>query len=238
MADLRRLPTAQMDDAELARAAASGEPRAAALVWDRYSSMVRGILRRSLGPSNDVDDLVQDVFLGFFRKVQDLRDPSALKSFLIGITLRTAGSSLRRKRVRRWLSLSATGELPDTDPTIPNPEARRALARLYEVLDQIDDKSRLAFVLRHFEGYELTEVAEGLGCSLATAKRCLAKAQDRVHAIVRREPLLAHYLSAATGDAAGDETTTDGTYEARATGKAGVNAGAKDLEAASGTEND
>ncbi len=198
MADLHRLPTAPMDDADLARAAAAGDPRAAAMVWDRYSSMVRGILCRSIGPSSDVDDMVQDVFLGFFRKVSDLRDPSALKSFLIGITLRTAGSALRRKRVRRWLSLSATGELPDTDPTISDPEARRSLRKLYEVLDQIDDKSRMAFVLRHFEGYELTEVAEGLGCSLATAKRCLTRAQDRVHALVKREPLLAHYVIAAT----------------------------------------
>jgi RNA polymerase sigma-70 factor (ECF subfamily) len=185
-----------MDDAELARAAAARDPRAAALVWDRYSTMVRGILRRSLGPSNDVEDMVQDVFLGFFRKIEDLRDPSALKSFLIGITLRTAGSALRKRRVRRWLSLTPTGSLPDTDPTVPNPEARRALAKLYEVLDQIDDRSRLAFVLRHFEGHELTEVAEELGCSLATTKRCLARAQERVHAMVKREPLLAAYVTA------------------------------------------
>ena len=45
------------------------------------------------------------------------------------------------------------------------------MKRLYEVLDKIDDRGRMAFVLRHLEGYELTEVAEALGCSLATTKR-------------------------------------------------------------------
>jgi RNA polymerase sigma-70 factor (ECF subfamily) len=84
--------------------------------------------------------------------------------------------------------------MPEGEGTTDDPEAKRALKRLYEVLDKIDDRGRLAFTLRFFEGYELTEVAEALGCSLATTKRALAKTQERVHALVKREPLLAPYL--------------------------------------------
>lgn len=156
--------------------------------------MVRGMLRRSLGPSNDVEDLVQEVFLGFFQSVKDLRDPAAMRSFLIGITLRTAGSSLRRKRVRRWLFLTDTGAVPEVSGAADDTDAREALTRLYAVLDKIDDQGRLAFVLRHFEGYELTEVASALDCSLATIKRKLAKSQERVHAMLARDPVLAKYI--------------------------------------------
>src|SRR5580700_3636953 len=207
MAVVRRLPSSvPIDDGALARLAAEKDPRAAAALWDRYATLVRGILRRTLGPSADVEDLVQDAFIGLFRTLPGLRDPDALRSFVVGTALRVARSELRRRRVRRWLSLTPTGLLPDSaQPGATDPEARRAVKRLYEVLDQVDDRGRMAFVLRHLEGYELTEVAEALGCSLATTKRLLAKAQDRVNAMVARDPLLAPYARDAENVAGGDD---------------------------------
>ncbi len=149
MAVVRRLPSsAPTDDAALARLAAEKDPRAAAALWDRYASLVRGILRHTLGPSADVEDLVQDAFIGLFRTLPGLRDPDALRSFVVGTALRVARSELRRRRVRRWLALTPTGAMPDTaQPGASDPEARRAVKRLYEVLDQIDDRGRMAFVL-------------------------------------------------------------------------------------------
>jgi RNA polymerase sigma-70 factor (ECF subfamily) len=207
MAVIRRLPnSATIDDAALARLAAEKDPRAAAALWDRYATLVRGILRRTLGPIAEVEDLVQEAFIGMFRTLGGLRDPEALRSFIVGTAIRTARSELRRKRVRRWLSLTPTGTLPDSEQEGGvDPEARRAVKRLYEVLDTIDDRGRMAFVLRHMEGYELTEVAEAIGCSLATTKRALTKAQDRVSAMVKRDPLLAPYAREGTGDSIDDE---------------------------------
>jgi RNA polymerase sigma-70 factor (ECF subfamily) len=211
MAVIRRLPNAAtIDDAALARLAAEKDPRAAAALWDRYATLVRGILRRTLGPVAEVEDLVQEVFIGMFRTLGGLRDPEALRSFVVGTAIRTARSELRRKRVRRWLSLTPTGTLPDAEQTVGlDPEARRAVKRLYEVLDTIDDRGRMAFVLRYMEGYELTEVAEALGCSLATTKRALAKAQDRVNAMVKRDPLLAPYARQSEGAAGTDDDGTE-----------------------------
>ena len=213
MAVIRRLPnSATIDDAALARLAAAKDPRAAAALWDRYSTLVRGILRRTLGPVAEVEDLVQEAFIGMFRTLGGLRDPDALRSFIVGTAIRTARSELRRKRVKRWLSLTSTGQLPDhEEPGAVDPEARRAVKRLYEVLDTIDDRGRMAFVLRHMEGYELTEVAEALGISLATTKRALAKAQERVNAIVKRDPLLAPYARQGNDDDDDDDGSDEGT---------------------------
>jgi len=213
MAVVRRLPSnVPIDDGALARLAAEKDPRAAAALWDRYATLVRGILRRTLGPSADVEDLVQDAFIGLFRTLPGLRDPDALRSFVVGTALRVARSELRRRRVRRWLSLTSSGAMPDAaQEGASDPEARRAVKRLYEVLDKIDDRGRMAFVLRYIEGYELTEVAEALGCSLATTKRLLVKAQERVNAIVRRDPLLAPYVNDA--GAANDALNEGGEEE-------------------------
>lgn len=185
---------APLEDAALARAAADGDPAAAGILWDRFATLVRGVLRRSLGPHCDVDDQVQEVFIRLFRQVGTLRDATALRSFVIGITIRVAQTELRRRRVRRWLTLSDSGELPEVGEVVVDEDAREALARLYAILDKVDDESRLVFVLRHIQLLELTEVAEAVGISLATTKRRLTKVVARVRAMVGRDPILARYL--------------------------------------------
>jgi RNA polymerase sigma-70 factor (ECF subfamily) len=180
-------------DVELYHRLVRGDPRAPVLAWRAYSVMVRGLVVRSLGPAAEVEDLVQDVFAVFFRKVPALKDPAALRSFLFGITLREIRTELRRRRVRKWLTLSHTGE-PVEIAAAGDENARHAFERLHRMLEALDTRSHLAFVLRHFEGYELVEVADALSCSLATVKRVLSAAESRVWSLAAQDPYLAPYL--------------------------------------------
>lgn len=197
------LPLSATDDAALARAAAQGHPGAAPIIWRRFSPLVRRLLRRMLGPGSEVDDRVQDTFLRFFRVAKDLRDPSMLTSFIVGIAVRVARAELRRRRLRRWLQLSPSGALPEVAGNSPDPASRAALVRLYEILDQVDDRSRTLFVLRFIEGLELTDISATLGCSLATTKRHLARATHRILTSAQRDPALSAYLTAEVGASAG-----------------------------------
>ena len=200
LASVHPLPRARPTDAALAGAAMAGEPAAAGIVWERFSPLVRGLIRRSLGPEGDVEDHVQDVFLRFFEQVGELRDPAAVRSFLVGITVRVLRGELRRRRVRRWLRLTDAGEMPDAPAPPGDDDAREALRRLYRLLDGIEDDARLAFALRFVEGLELTEVAASLGASLATTKRRLAKVSARVLAAAKNDPVLVGYLALAPGE--------------------------------------
>jgi RNA polymerase sigma-70 factor, ECF subfamily len=186
-------------DAQLVAAALQGHGGAASAIWERYVVLVRSILRRSLG-MRDVEDQTQEVFLRLFDSLPNLRDPSALKSFVFGIALRVAGTELRHRRMQWWLRLTPTGEPADNQLAHhDDPEAKVALGRLYAILDQLGTRARLAFVLRYVEGMELTEVAAALEISLATTKRQLARAASRVFAMVEHDPALAQYLPQAGG---------------------------------------
>ena len=193
------LPAADLsaiDDAGLVRAILGGDPRAPRVLWDRHARLVYRILRRSLGQQDEVEDLVQEVFLNLFRRLPTLREPRALPGFLITITTLTLRHELRRRWVRRWMTLGSKQDI-DRDPRVvhPNPEARQAVSRLYTILDRLGREERLAFVLRFIEGMELTEVAAALGLSLATAKRRLVRARTRVNHHIGRDPGLAAYLA-------------------------------------------
>ena len=129
----RFAPDRALDDAALVRTAQAGKHDAILLVWDRYASLVRGVLRRSLGPQGDVEDLVQEVFIGFHRNVGNLRDPSALSGFLVSIASRLAISEIRKRKVRSFLRLTDDGELPERAAV--SDDGPEALGRLYALLD-------------------------------------------------------------------------------------------------------
>lgn len=201
--DVARAPVARLpapalagaDDATLARALMAKDQTAPRVAWSRFAPLVRRILRRSLGPQHEVEDIVQDVFLCLFERVHTLRDPVALKAFVIAIAVRTARYELRRARVRRWVGLSRTAELPDLRVVNADTSSQHALIHFYRTLDRINTRDRTAFVLRFVEGMEAAEVAAALDVSVPTARRCFTRAWQRVTFLAQRDPFLVDYLS-------------------------------------------
>jgi RNA polymerase sigma-70 factor (ECF subfamily) len=183
------------DDETLVRGLIAKHPHAARIAWERFSPMVRRIVRRTLGPANDAEDLVQEVFMQLFAKVDTLRDPKAMRAFVTSFTMITLRRELRRRKLRSWLGLRPDPMAGDLRVVHPDPIGRAALERFYQVLDRLDARDRTAFVLRFIEGFAIAEVAAALAVSQATAKRSLAHAQSRVLLHVARDPLLSDYLA-------------------------------------------
>ena len=63
-------------------------------------------------------------------------------------------------------------------------DERRLIAQVYRALDRVPIRDRVAWVLRNVEGESLQQVAELCGCSLATAKRRIARAHAKISAYV------------------------------------------------------
>lgn len=190
---------AEVDDAALARALIERQADAPRAVWARFSPLVRRIVRRSFGPEHDVEDLVQDVFASLFAKPERLREPAALRAFIVSMTLHNVSYEIRRRRVRRWVGLTQTSELPDIRVVEANPESREALIRFYRILDSVRTRDRAAFVLRFVEGLEVSEVAAALETSVPTARRCFTRAYQRVSLLAARDPFLSEYLAELKG---------------------------------------
>jgi RNA polymerase sigma-70 factor (ECF subfamily) len=145
-----------------------------------HGHYVVAVATRLLGRDEEVDDLVQDVFLTAMRDLPQLRDPASLRSWLAAITARKAHERLRRRRIRSFLSLDSVPNYLEIADDAATPEQRALLARVYEVLDRVPTGDRIAWTLRYIEGQQLEEVAGICGCSLATAKRRISAAQERI----------------------------------------------------------
>ena len=145
-----------------------------------YSPLVATISLRILGSRDEMQDMVQDVFLELSRWLDRIEDAAAVKSWLTTVTVREARRRLRRRRLKAMLGL---GEAPDyrrVADSSASPAVRTLLAEVYRVLDRVDVEDRLAWTLRHVARETLPEVAEHCGCSLATAKRRIARAHSAI----------------------------------------------------------
>lgn len=165
----------------LAAHSAQAEARSLELsaVFRCYAPYVARIGLRILGRPDEVDDLVQDVFLSAHKHIAELRDPAALKGWLASITVRAAQRRLKKLRLVGFFGFRP--DEPDYARVTDNQaslEDKALIAAVFAALDSLPVNERVAWSLRHLEGETLERVAELCECSLSTAKRRVLTAQD------------------------------------------------------------
>jgi RNA polymerase sigma-70 factor (ECF subfamily) len=186
------------DEGHLVHEALAGNRWAQREIWYRFAPMVYGLLRRTLGPQHDHDDLMQEVFLRVFRRLDSLEKHAALRSFVYSVAFRVVSEEIRHfgvmQRARaRLLEIPRGGDHPGRDY-----EWRDLLLRINRILDSLPAKHRAVFVLRHVEGLDLGKISQNLDISLATVKRHLVKATQRLDQAVAEDGDLAGHLATVT----------------------------------------
>jgi RNA polymerase sigma-70 factor (ECF subfamily) len=189
---------ADEDPGALALALRQGEAWAERAFVERSTAHVERIVTRILGARADLDDLVQEVFVRAFQRVEELREPRALKGWLTGIAVNVAREAIRSARRRRWLRFMRQEETPDVAAPLASPETRAAVRAFYQVVDDLDADGRIAFTLRFVEGMELAEIAGACGVSLATIKRRLKAAEAEFAERAEAHEALAELLQEGT----------------------------------------
>jgi RNA polymerase sigma-70 factor (ECF subfamily) len=149
-------------------------------VYRRYCRYVAAVILRLDGRTTEVEDLVQDVFVEAAAGLARLRDPEAIKGWLATIAVRTVRRRLRRRRVWRFFGFDHEVELAGVADPGASPVDRLLLRAVYRVLDDMPIENRLAFSLHTLEGETMEAVAKLCGCSYATAKRRVFRAQRQI----------------------------------------------------------
>lgn len=154
-------------------------------LFRRYASRVATVGMRIMGRTHDLEDFVQDVFLEVHRGLHRLQSAEAAPFWIDRIAVRRA---VRRVRSTHWKRLVGFDDAPsglEIEDAGASPETRVLVHQLLGRLQHFPPRARACWLLRKVDGYELRETAEAVGCSLATAKRDIA----RVDAALRREQM-------------------------------------------------
>lgn len=144
---------------------------------------------RLVGQRADAEDIVQDSVCEAFRDLAALREPGALRGWLLRIVVHRAHKLFRRRKLLRVLGLTRDTEEPLVELALPSVslETRLELVCVDRALGRVGTSCRSAWLLRYVEGHSLSEVADLTGCSLATVKRRITEAARAVEAELGRE---------------------------------------------------
>ncbi|MFO0675656.1 MAG: RNA polymerase sigma factor [Polyangiaceae bacterium] len=153
-----------------------GEVHALSDLYRAHARYVGGVVYRLMGDDRDLEDVVQETFVDALDGLARLEDPSRVRGWLVTVAVRRAHKLLARRRRRgfllahcAWFSANAS-----------DPEDRRPVDELYEALDGIPVDLRVPWILHRIEHMTLPEVAAATGVSLATVKRRIDGAQERI----------------------------------------------------------
>jgi RNA polymerase sigma-70 factor (ECF subfamily) len=185
------------DDLALAARCAGGDRGAQRELFRNYRSNVHGTLYRILGSNRDIEDLLQDTFFEVFRSIGHYRGDARLVSWISRITTRVAFAYISRRKPAT-ASLDVVPDAASGDPSADRQvAAREAARRLYDVLDRLDPKHRIAFALHVIMGMPLRDVAAATDTTLVATKSRVWRARREVNRRAQRDPLLAGFLTGA-----------------------------------------
>lgn len=152
------------------------------------------LCRNMLQDRDEADTATQDVFLKAFavweRDSAGLEEPS---KWITRITVNVCLDRLRSKRWRFWRmrSKSASQELvmqsvPDGSPSAEDRLfAEQIKERLVAAMPRLSDRQRAVFVLRHYEGKSIEEIADVLGLEEGSVKSHLFRALEKMRKELR-----------------------------------------------------
>ena len=175
-----------MDEVDLVGLVAMEDVRAFEALYRAYHPRLRRFLRGMLRQSTMVDEVLDDTMLVAWRKAHTFDATSRVSTWLFAIAYRQALKALRRLD---W-------SLPDPvdEPAAPREEEPdRELAhmqlreRLDAVLAQLSPEHRAVIEMTYFHGYSCKEIAEVVGCPVATVKTRMFYARRHMKSLLGDE---------------------------------------------------
>lgn len=181
--DMKR--TTQGDE-DLALALKAGDRLAFDELVRRHQGRVFAVAYRVTGNREDALDVAQEVFLKAYRKIHSWQPTSGFLPWLLRLTTNQSIDLIRWRNRRRHEPLdpdSGTGELPDHAVTLNTEGQVQALeigARVRMALRVLSPAQQTVFVLRHYEGLQLNEIADSMGCTVGSVKVHLFRALKKM----------------------------------------------------------
>ncbi|MBW3609294.1 MAG: sigma-70 family RNA polymerase sigma factor, partial [Actinobacteria bacterium] len=139
-----------------------------------YGAAIGGVAYLIIRDGADAEEIVMDTLVTAWRRVDQLRDDAALRTWLLRIATRHALS--RRRRRRPTQPLAEASSMPA--------HASRTLDRVViaEALAELPQRMRAAVALHHVAGLSVRETAEAMGTSENTVKSHLRDGMKRLRA--------------------------------------------------------
>jgi RNA polymerase sigma-70 factor (ECF subfamily) len=183
------------EEKQLVRLAQNGTEAAFEELVRRHQQRVFALVGSILRRKEDVEDVVQQVFIKVYVSIKRFDMRAAFSTWLYKIAVNECWDYLRKKKVRPLVYESdlADEQIARLDAIVSAerpPQAPNDRAEVKELLEwmlaKLPDEDRQLLVLKEMEGFSVQELAEILGLNVNTVKVRLFRARGRLMDVYRR----------------------------------------------------
>lgn len=183
----KRPQPASSNDSALVMASLGGDKDAFCEIVSRYQNLLCSLAYSSLGDLKYSEDVTQEAFVEAWKKLDSLRDPEKLKSWLCGI-LRYKVSHFRRKEAHQ--PIKDASELDQLDEQSETQSSQRKVedqaisaqqqALLWQALEKMPETYREPLILFYREHRSVEYVASQLDLTEDTVKQRLSRGRKQL----------------------------------------------------------
>ncbi len=176
------------DDKTLALSLKQGEQQAFEELVRRHQGRVYAVAYRVTGNREDALDVSQDALFKAYRKIGQWQPTGDFLPWLLRLTSNQAIDHVRRRNRRRHERFDET-YVPDSEGAAVEPVTRGTAEvvraneiemHMQQALQSLSKTQKTVFILRHYEGLQLTEIATELGCTVGSVKVHLFRALKKL----------------------------------------------------------
>ena len=160
----------------------AGDVSAFEQLMHKHQKSVINTIYRFIGNRAEAEELAQEVFLKIYNSAPNYKPKAKFSTWLYKIVTNLCLNEIRRKRVET-VSLDDLAENPsdliDARQTSPDIalEKNTLIALIKRAVESLPEKQRMALILREYDGLSYKEIAEAMGCSVASVQSRLQRAK-------------------------------------------------------------
>ncbi|HEY4613232.1 MAG TPA: sigma-70 family RNA polymerase sigma factor [Bacteroidota bacterium] len=181
------------DDFQLIRSFQSGDERAFEELVRRYQRQVANLIYLTLGGRSEVEDLSQEAFIRVHRSLGRFEFDSSFYSWLYRIVVNLCIDELRRRKIKRTLSLDfitedrlererhATTHKDGLEDILGQEKKNTVLS----ALNKLSAEHKAVLVLREYNDLSYSEIAATLKISTQAVKSRIFRARSELRELLQ-----------------------------------------------------
>jgi RNA polymerase sigma-70 factor, ECF subfamily len=174
----------EISEKELILKAQVGDQTAFERLIYNYDRAVLSIAMRYVRNNDDAKDIYQEVFIRVYKSLKKFEFRSEFSTWIFRITTNVCLTYKSRKKDQLMVPLQEEFEEDNSefgrvelisDEKSPEEETLNTDLKNFigNAVDSLSERQRITFVLKHYEGYKIREIAEMLNCKEGTVKKYL-----------------------------------------------------------------
>jgi len=171
---------------ELIEASKRGSEKARYQLYQLYSKAMFNVCFRMLGRREDAEDMLQEVFVQVFQKLESYRYESGFGTWIKTITINNCINFLKKRKAE----LVYCEEIHRYD-RVQEEEQNVGLSteNVLKAMEDLPEGGRLVFSLYLLEGYDHGEIAQILNITETTSKTQYMRAKRRVYDNLKKQEI-------------------------------------------------